>query len=203
MAIFLLIRHAQNNFVGKKLAGRLPDVHLNQTGTDQAQQLAARLEHLPIKAVISSPLERAQETAAPIASLHNLPVGVMPEFLEIDYGEWQGKSFKQLNRKKLWQQVQQQPSKVRFPGGESFIEAQSRISQALIALSGKYDEKDLIACVSHCDLIRLAVAHFLGMPLDRFQSLQIDPASVTVLRIHQSQVSFGPINYTSTFPEIS
>ncbi len=203
MATFLLVRHAQNNFVGKKLAGRLPEVHLNQTGTDQAHLLAARLEHLPIKAVISSPLERAQETAAPIASLHNLPVEVMPEFLEIDYGDWQGKSFKQLNRKRLWQQVQQQPSSVRFPGGESFIEAQNRISEALIALSQKYAEKDLVACISHCDLIRLAVAHFLGLPLDKFQSLRIDPASVTFLRIHQSQVSFGPINFTLTFPEIS
>jgi probable phosphomutase (TIGR03848 family) len=194
MATILLVRHGQNDMVGKKLAGRLPGVHLNDQGKAQARRLAAELASLPIKAVISSPLERAQQTAEPVARIHNLPVEINPGLQEIDFGTWQGKSIKQLRRSKLWKTVQERPSTFCFPEGESFTAAQSRIADTLQALSAAYAEKDLIVCVGHCDMIRLAVAFFLDMPLDAFQRLQIAPASVTVLYLHADQAAFGPIN---------
>jgi probable phosphomutase (TIGR03848 family) len=196
MALLLLIRHGHNDLVGKKLAGRLPGVHLNQTGQCQARRLAAELAGFSIRSVIASPLERAQETAAPIALVHGLSVEVLPELMEIDFGAWQGKSLKQLKRRKLWKDIQDHPSKVCFPDGESFSEAQSRVTEGLLRLSEKYGEKDQIVCVSHSDVIKLAVAYFLDMSLDNFQRLQITPASVTFLFLHQGNVSFGPINHT-------
>lgn len=200
MAIILLVRHGQNDLVGKKLAGRLPDVHLNQHGQAQARQLAASLAALPVRAVLASPLERTRETAEPIARVHDLPVETFPELLEMDYGTWQGKSLKQLRRRKLWKEVQEQPDGFRFPEGESFLEAQTRVADGLRSLSEKYGENDLLVCVTHCDVIRLAVANFLGMPLRNFQRLQIDPASVSVLFLTKDKAHFGQINHTTDLP---
>jgi len=194
MAKFLLIRHGHNDLVAKKLAGRLPHVHLNELGLTQAQRLTTLLADLPIKAVYSSPLERAQETALPIAQAHDLGVSIMPELIEMDYGRWQGKRLKALQRRKLWKAIQTQPSQVRFPKGERFVDAQVRV------VAG-YDEKDWVACVSHCDVIKLLVAYFLGLPLDNFQRVQIAPASVSVLYLYQGKLAFGQINHTLDFPE--
>lgn len=201
MAKFLLIRHGQNDLVAKKLAGRLPCVHLNEVGKTQAQRLAALLAGLPIKAVYSSPLERAQETALPIAQAHDLEVSIMPELIEMDYGSWQGKRLKALQRRKLWQTIQAQPSQVCFPDGERFIDAQARVVTGITALCEQYTEKDWVVCVSHSDVIKLLIAHFLGLPLDNFQRLQIGPASISVLYLHGGKASLGPINRTLDFPE--
>lgn len=201
MAVLLLIRHGENDMVGKKLAGRLPDVHLNENGKAQTLRLAAELAVLHIKAVYTSPLERAQETAEPIARVQGLPVETLPALLEIDFGNWQGKNLKQLKHGKLWKIVQGSPGEFRFPDGESFAEAQTRVVAGLVALSEKYEEKDLVICVAHSDVIRLAVAHFLGMSLDNFQRVRISPASVTVLFLHESKAFFGPIDHTFEFPQ--
>ena len=199
MAIFLLVRHGKNDLVGNKLAGRLPDVHLNGEGQAQARRLAADFAAWDIKAVISSPLEWARETAEPIARIHDLPVETNDGLVEIDYGLWQGKSFKQLRRSKLWKEVQEAPDGFCFPGGESFTEAQSRITQTLHAISQAYAEKDMVVCVSHCDMIRLAVAFFLAMPLNAFQRLHIDTASVTILYLQDGKASLGSINTQAGF----
>jgi probable phosphomutase (TIGR03848 family) len=201
MTVFLLVRHGLNDMVGVKLAGRLPGVHLNAKGKAQARRLAAEIAGLPIKAVISSPLERAQETAEPIARIHNLPVEINEGLLEIDFGNWQGKSLKQLRRRKLWKDVQEHPSTFCFPEGETFADAQSRITGTLQALSKTFTEKDIVVCVGHSDSIRLAVAYFLGMPLDAFQRLRIDPASVTTLYLNDAKAYFGAINAGHNFPE--
>src|SRR3954452_18283038 len=102
MTTILLIRHGENNMVGKRLAGRLPDVHLNDRGKQQAQQLAEALCKAPLKAIYSSPLERAVETAEPLAAELGLPVQIAPGLIELGYGDWQGKTLKQLSRLKLW-----------------------------------------------------------------------------------------------------
>lgn len=201
MAVLFLIRHAENDMVGKKLAGRLPGVHLNQRGQAQARRLAAELAQIPIKAIYASPLDRAIETAEPIARVHGLKVETLPGLLEIDFGSWQGKRLKRLKEHRLWKDVQDQPSEFRFPNGESFQEAQQRIVDALSAIIETSEEKDAIVCVGHSDMIRLAVAHFLGMSLDNFQRLRIDTASVTVLNIHHGCLAFGPINLTFDFPQ--
>lgn len=201
MAIILLIRHGENDMVGKKLAGRLPNVHLNETGKVQARRLGDELASIAIKAVLSSPLERAMETAEPIAHLQGLPIEPLPELLEIDFGGWEGKRLKVLKRRRLWKMVQSKPSTFRFPDGETFEEAQKRVSDGLLALNEKFSENDIIVCVTHSDLIRLAVAHFLGLPLDNFQRLRIDTASLTVLFLHNGQAHLGSINHTFDFPK--
>jgi len=200
MAILLLIRHGQNDMVGTKLAGRLAGVHLNENGLAQAQRLADVMANLPLKAVIASPLERAQETAFPIAQMHNLPVETEPALLEIDFGTWQGKRLKQLRRRRLWKDVQNQPSIVRFPDGESFTEAQQRICEGLKGLGKRFVKKDMVVCVAHSDVIRLALAFYLGMPLDHFQRIRIAPASVSVLFLQGEQSICGAINHTLDFP---
>lgn len=196
MAKIILIRHGENDMLGKKLAGRLPNVHLNENGIGQARRLAAELAACPIKAIFSSPLERTQETAQPIARVHDLEVQILPDLIEINFGEWEGKNLKQLKRGRLWNTVQEAPSEFQFPGGERFSDAQQRIANSLVVLSEKFEEKDLVVCVSHSDMIRLAVAHFLGMPLDNFQRVRIAPASMTELTLHQEHAYFDRINHT-------
>ncbi|MDH3944982.1 MAG: histidine phosphatase family protein, partial [Anaerolineae bacterium] len=170
MATILLIRHGQNDHVREgRLAGRLAGVHLNAAGREQATALADSLSGVPIKAVYSSPLERAMETAEPIATAKNL--GVIPRegLLEVDIGEWSGRTLKQVRRTKLWKRVQENPSAARFPGGESFGEAQLRLAEEIQSIAGKHKSKDILVCVSHSDSIKLAAAYFLGLPLDLFQ----------------------------------
>jgi len=195
MAVFLLIRHGENDWVKtRKLAGRLPGVHLNEKGQAQAKRLAEELADTSIKAVYASPLERAIETAEPIARSKRLDVQILAGLNEVDFGRWAGKDLKQLKQGRHWKIVQGSPSSFRFPGGESFAEAQARIVNALKGLSDHYAEKDVVVCAAHSDLIRLAVAHFLGVALDNFQRIRIAPGSVTVLYLNEDQVYFGPIN---------
>jgi probable phosphomutase (TIGR03848 family) len=200
MPAILLIRHAENNYVKKgRLAGRMPGVHLNQKGREQAQALAEKLRGAPIKALYSSPLERAMETAEPIARALELEVIPCEDLLEVDFGDWQGKSLKGLRRLKLWKTVQHSPATTRFPGGESFAEAQFRACRALERMAGQYEEKDLIACVSHGDLIKLTVAYYLGLPLDLFQRLFVAPASFTVLALGPAGSFLVNLNYDLSF----
>ncbi len=183
MTTILLIRHGENNMVGKRLAGRLPNVHLNDHGQQQARQLADVLCKAPLKAIYSSPLERAVETAEPLAQMLNLPVLPAPGLIELAYGDWQGKTLKQLGRLKLWKVVQHKPSEMRFPNGESFVEVQTRAVAEVERIAAAHEEQDLVACFSHGDIIRLTVAHFLGVPLDLFQRVAASPASITAIHL--------------------
>lgn len=194
MPVLLLIRHGENDLVGKRLAGRMPGVHLNDRGRQQAERVALALEHAPIRAVYSSPLERAVETAAPLARLLGQEVQVRQGLIEIDFGAWQGFTGKQMRRARLWKAVQTAPSQVVFPQGESFSAAQARMAAEVSDIAASHEEKDLVAIYSHADSIRLTVAHFLGLPLDNFQRLSIDTASITVLMLGKEGAMFGPIN---------
>jgi probable phosphomutase (TIGR03848 family) len=185
MPTFLLIRHGENDFVGRGLAGRLPDVHLNEKGRRQALDLACSLAKAPIKAVYSSPLERAVETASPLAQALNLPIHIRPGLIEVNYGEWTGKPFKQLRRLKSWKQVLDNPDEMRFPQGESFVELQNRVCEEIDSIAGLHAREDLVACYTHGDVIRLAIAYYLNMPLKDFQRLLIDTASISVLYLHE------------------
>jgi probable phosphoglycerate mutase len=186
MPILFLLRHCENDYVKEgRLAGYLPGVHLNENGRRQAQSLADVLGKTPIKAIYSSPLERALETAEPLSQALGLPVILRPGLIETDCGDWQGKKVKGLSRLKAWKVVQNSPSQARFPSGESFAECQSRISQDLLALAAQHEPHDLLACVSHSDPIKLAVANFIGLPLDMFQRLAVSPASITIIQLGQ------------------
>lgn len=200
MPIFLLIRHGENDYVKKgRLAGHLPGIHLNEKGRAQAQAVADKLSGAPVKAVYSSPLERAKETAEPIAKAKDLPVIERPGLMETDVGEWEDKKVKGLSRLKLWRVVQARPSLWRFPGGESFAESQHRIQQELRALACQHEEKDLIVCVSHSDPIKLAVAYYIGLPLDMFQRMTVSPASITALQVGQASSQLLTLNYDVLF----
>src|SRR3972149_8849824 len=121
MPLLLLIRHGENDFVKTgKLPGQSAGIHLNERGQKQAQALGEALKDVPIKAVYSSPLERAMETATPIASARKLQIIQEPGVMEADIGKWQGKSGKVLRLTRVWKIVQNSPSRFRFPDGESF-----------------------------------------------------------------------------------
>jgi probable phosphomutase (TIGR03848 family) len=200
MPIFLLIRHGETDYNKKMhLPGRLPEVHLTQKGMQQAQSLADNLATAPIKAIYSSPLERTMETAEPLAKVLKLDIIPNPGLLETNCGEWQGQSVKKLRRQKIWQTVQQHPSLFHFPGGESIAECQHRMVQLLESLRLQYSPQDLVACFSHSDPIKQVVAYYLGLPLDNFQRLTIDLASITVLQISESGSRLIKLNHVPSF----
>ena len=200
MPTFLLIRHGETDYVKKHhLAGRLPGVDLNEKGRLQAQVLANKLAEAPVKAIYSSPLERTGQTAAPLAQALGLPVIIRPGLIETDTGEWTNQSWKRLARLKVWRTVQSAPSLFRFPGGETFAEAQHRICQELEHISRQHQLQDLIACFSHADPIRLAVAFYIGLPLDMFQRLSVSPGSITVLQIGEASARLLTLNYDPAF----
>jgi len=205
MPLLLLIRHGENDYVkSSKMAGRLPGVRLNEKGQKQAQALSEAFKDVPIKAVYSSPLERAMETASPIAESHKLKVIEEPDLMDTDIGKWQGKSWRVLGLTKIWRIVQNAPSRFRFPEGESFVEAQTRCVTALENIIKKHDKpKDIIAVVFHADPIRMAVAHFLGMPLDHFQRLSCDTGSLTALHVSASRAHLLKLNQRPPFDFLS
>ncbi len=195
----LLIRHALNDWVGERLAGWTPGVHLNEEGLAQASDLARRLAEAPLAAVYCSPLERALETAEPLAESHGLAVQVREGLGEVHYGDWMGRALKELKEEELWPVVQVYPGGVRFPGGESLREVQARMVAALDAIRDTHPGQT-VAVISHSDPIKLAVAHYVGLPLDLFQRLTISPASVTAFAFSR----FGPrlicLNHTDPLP---
>jgi len=200
MPLLLLIRHGENEYVKTgKMAGRLSGVHLNERGQKQAADLAEALKQVPIKAVYASPLERAVETAEPIAEGRKLEIQLRPDLMDNDIGAWQGRSLKQLRRIKKWKIVQQAPSRFKFPEGESFLATQSRIASCLDEIAASHKPKDIVAVVFHADPIKLAVAHYLGMPLDYFQRLGCDTASVTVLYVSEMGAHLLKLNQRPPF----
>lgn len=193
MTLLLLIRHADNDARRTQLVGRLPGIHLNARGQKQAEDLAQFLCGAPIQAVYSSPLERAVETAQPLAVVLNLPVQIDEGINETDYGEWQGRTFRQLKRLKGWQLVMKKPSQVRFPGGETLLEAQERTVTALEKISRG---QEMVTIFTHADVIRLALAYYLNMPLDDYQRLSIRPASLSIIAVTNEMVQVVLMNQT-------
>ena len=202
MPLILLIRHGENDYVKTgRMAGRLPDVHLNERGRAQSVELAEALAQAPIKALYSSPMERALETAAPLAEKLGLEINVRPGLLETNIGDWSGMELKAARKLPEWKTIQSAPSRFRFPGGESFVEMQSRLVNEieLIAKEHKGDADALVACVSHADPIKLIVAYYMGMPLDHFQRLGCDTASVTMLMLGQGGAGLLKLNQRPPF----
>ena len=183
--LVLLVRHAKTPKTGVILPGRAPGLHLSDEGRQQAEAVAERIAKLPrVTAVYTSPLERARETAAPIAKACRLALRVERDLTECDIGEWTGLSLKRARRKPEWQRVRHHPSGFRFPGGESFTEMQARVTGALARLVERHPGKTIVA-VFHADPIKAAVAHALGLHLDLFQRIAVAPASVTA-------IAYGP-----------
>jgi probable phosphomutase (TIGR03848 family) len=183
-----------------KLAGWTPGVHLNEDGRAQAAALGIRLAKVRIDALYSSPLERTVETAQAVLEHHpGLTLQLLDALGEVHYGTWQGEELSKLSRRKLWQMVQFAPSQARFPGGEAMRETQLRAVNALEDLTIQHPHQT-VAVVSHCDVIKMVVAHYLGLHLDRFQRIEISPASLTIIAVAHGYSAVIQVNETSYLP---
>jgi probable phosphomutase (TIGR03848 family) len=182
MTTVLLVRHGLTAMTGPVLAGWTPGVHLDERGQAQAAALAGRLAPVPLAAIVSSPLERCTETAAVIAQGRDLAVQLDHRVGECAYGDWTGQELKKIAKDPLWRQVQAHPSAVTFPGGESMRSAAARAVDAVRAWNASLGADATYAVVSHGDVIKAIVGDALGMHLDLFQRIQVDPCSVTVIR---------------------
>jgi probable phosphomutase (TIGR03848 family) len=180
----VLVRHGRTPTTGKVLPGRAPGLHLAEDGRRQAAAVAGRIATLrrAPTAVYASPLERAMETAAPIARALHLRVRTAAGLLECDFGDWTGARLSALRRRREWRAVQVTPSTFRFPGGESFAEMQTRTWGAVLDL-GDRPRGETIVAVSHADPIKAVVATALGVPLDLFQRAVISTCSVSVVLV--------------------
>lgn len=198
MTTILFIRHAVNDFVKTgKLAGWTPGVHLNEDGQAQAEALGERLADAPLKAIYSSPLERTMETAHAIQKHHeSLEIHENVEIGEVQYGDWQGKVIADLRGRKMWDVIQEYPSRASFPNGETMRNVQVRAVNEIERLIKKHP-REMIAIVSHADLIKMVVAHYLGMHLDNFQRIVISPASISLLMASHGRPFLGTINDTA------
>jgi probable phosphoglycerate mutase len=179
--LVLLVRHGQTPTTGSTLPGRAPGLHLAPAGVVQAETAARRIAGLnSVSAVYSSPMERARETAAPIARALKLRVRGHAGLNECDFGDWTGRKLAQLRRRDEWRTVQRYPSGFRFPGGETFAEMQARSVDAIHDLVSRHPGETIVA-VSHADVIKAIVAAAMGTPLDLFQRIVVSPSSISAV----------------------
>jgi probable phosphoglycerate mutase len=190
--VILMVRHGQTPTTGKILPGRAAGLHLAEAGVAQAHRVAERIAELPkIDAIYASPLERARETAAPIAKALKQRVKVDKGLLECDFGDWTGAELSKLMKLPEWSTVQKAPSTFRFPHGESFTEMQTRMVSALDRIRAAHPGGTVV-CVSHADPIKAAVAHAMGTHIDLFQRIVIGTCSVSAV----AYTGHGPIVLT-------
>lgn len=183
MSRIVLLRHAHSTANLKNiLAGRTAGVALSAKGEKQAEKLATRIGPTRFDVIAVSPMSRCTQTISPWLSLHGEERAPLIEdgLSEVDYGDWSGKSLATLRRQKLWKVVQEHPSQMIFPNGESLLEMQTRALASFYRFE-KVKGKNARLIVSHGDVIKAIVAHVLGMHLDQFQRLVIDPASITII----------------------
>ena len=189
MATVILVRHGRTTAnVAGVLAGRTAGVRLDARGREQAQRAGERLAVVPLVGIVSSPLERCRQTAQLVLSHQTDPPGIVLDkgITECDYGEWQGKSLKELATEALWSVVQSHPSAATFPGGESMAAMQARSVAAIrrhdAAFESQHGPGAVWMAVSHGDIIKSILADALGMHLDLFQRISVGPASVSIVR---------------------
>jgi probable phosphomutase (TIGR03848 family) len=207
VALAILVRHGRTaaNADGV-LAGRTPGVHLDEAGRSQAAALGRRLAALPLARIVSSPLERTLETAQEIARAQSRSPSPRVRrdkgLIECGYGEWTGRKLKDLTKQKLWTTVQQHPSAVMFPGGESMVEMQTRAIAAVRRWDAEVQQEvgpaGVWVAVSHGDVIKAVVADALGLHLDQFQRIVISPASVCVIEYTEHRPFVLHVNDTGS-----
>ncbi|MEU4803868.1 histidine phosphatase family protein [Actinosynnema sp. NPDC023587] len=192
MATVILLRHARSTANGSGvLAGRQPGVRLAERGEEQAAALVARLAGVPVDAVVTSPLERCRQTLAPLLADRGLQAAIEPELAEVEYGEWTGRGLRELVEEPLWQVVQQHPSAAVFPGGEGLAAVQARAVAAIRAhdarIAAEFGPRAVWVACSHGDVIKAVLADALGVHLDGFQRIVVDPASVSVVQYTETR----------------
>jgi probable phosphoglycerate mutase len=200
---FFLVRHGTTATTGRVLPGRAPDLHLAERGRDQADAVAQRLADVRPRprALYVSPLERARETAQPIARALGLRATIERGLHECDFGTWTGQRLATLRARAAWRQVQNAPSTFRFPDGESFAELQARVWATLERLAARH-RGESVALVSHADPIKAAVTYAQGVPLDLFQRTDISPCSVSDLELGGAGPIVLCVNSTGSLREL-
>jgi probable phosphomutase (TIGR03848 family) len=202
MGTLLLIRHGRTDAnANGVLAGRTPGVVLDEVGRTTTESLAKRLEAVNIAQVVSSPLERTLETAS-ILFTKDVEIALEDRLLECDYGDWQGAKLSDLSVNELWPIVQQRPDEMIFPNGESMNDMSSRACVAIrewdSKLSSSHGENVVWAAISHGDIIKAICADAMGLPLRKFQSLLIEPASVSVIHYSEKGSAVSKLNDTGS-----
>jgi len=198
MTTFYLVRHGETG-VRNKINGRTPGVHLNDEGQAQAQRMAKRFADIPIAALYSSPLDRTMDTAQHLARQLKLPVQTAEALLEIDFGEWTGMTFDELNKDPRWQQFNSFRSGTRIPGGETMLEVQRRFVNWMETIRDQYVGKR-VAAVSHGDPIRAAMTYYAGMHLDMFARLEVSLTSVHVISLDDNHARILTMNNVGELP---
>jgi probable phosphomutase (TIGR03848 family) len=195
MATLFLIRHAVTAQTGRVLYGQTRGIDLDDRGRAQAASLVERFASVRLTAIYSSPLERCVQTVEPLATAQRLRIERAPGLIEMDTGSWTGRTLAQVRRTKPWTTVQRQPSAFRFPGGEGFVEAQARAVDAVERIARRHP-RGRVAVATHGDIVRIVLAHLLGTPLDDFQRIVADTASVSVVVTHMKHRRVVLVNDT-------
>ena len=200
MGTLLLIRHGRTDANANGiLAGRTPGIVLDEVGRETTSTLSLRLKQVKVSQVVVSPLERTQETASLLFD-GQVPLALEERLLECDYGTWQGMKLSELATNELWPIVQQRPDEMIFPEGESMNDMAARASSAMREWDAKLVEQhgnDVVwAAVSHGDIIKAICADAMGLPLRKFQTIMIDPASVSVVHYSENGSAVGKLNDT-------
>lgn len=193
MSLIYLIRHGETDAVGRTLVSWMPGVPINGRGAMQAERLRERLAGVRFAAIYSSPLERARMTAEPLARATGLEIRNCPEVGEYRFGDWTGASIPGLQSDPRWLQFNRFRSRTRAPNGELMLEVQARMVTALEGMRERHPDA-AVAVFSHADAIRAAVVHYLGMPVDLIDRIEIEPASITILRVEESVVQIVRLN---------
>jgi probable phosphomutase (TIGR03848 family) len=198
---FLLIRHAHHDSLGRAIIGRMPGVGLSREGESQAERLAERMAALRVDRIYSSPLERAQATAAVIAGRLGLEVHTCEAIDEIEFGQWQGRTLEDLEDEPGWQRFNRFRSGTCASGGEFLLQVQARMVRAMEDLHAQFPEGS-IALVGHADPIKAVIACYAGIPLDLMLRIEISPASVSIVSLD----AYGPrilcVNHTGQLPRM-
>ena len=182
MTVFHLVRHAEHGLLGRVLTGRMPGVPLSERGREQAARLARHFAGRAVAAVVSSPMQRAQETAAPIAAALGLEVATDAGLDEIDFGDWTGMTFEALQGAPGWQVWNQFRGTAPTPGGETMLEVLGRALRSLARWREVVPDGEVVL-VSHGDVLKAALAHSLGAPLDLMQRIEVGPGSCSALQV--------------------
>ncbi|PTY08082.1 hypothetical protein DB347_00395 [Opitutaceae bacterium EW11] len=193
MTRFFLVRHGQKTTPDPLLVGRTPGIHLSEHGRAQADAIAERLGAEEIARVVSSPLERARETAEPLARLKGLKVETMAEFHETDFGEWTGHTIDQLAGVSQWRRYNEFRSATPAPGGETMLQMQQRFVSGMLTLRGRYPSQG-VAIFSHGDPLRAAIAYFAGAPVDFWHRFEIGVGSISVVDLGDDCVKIQKLN---------
>ena len=177
-----LVRHAAHELLGRVLTGRMPGVRLGAEGREQAARLAGRLAQKPVRAVYTSPLERARETADPIAARLGLTAETLESLTDVEYGEWTGQAFEALDKDPRWASWNSAKAIYRPPGGEMLLDVQWRTVSSIERVVKAHPDEGAVL-VSHCDVIKAALAYYLGLAIEGILRFEISPASISTVAV--------------------